>query len=77
MANKEKRIIITLDKNFGEIVFKKLRKSCGIMLLRLRNEREYNVIKILNSVFKSKHNLRGNFILISEYQIRIRKIENI
>ena len=35
LANKENRILITLDKDFGELVFRLNRIHAGIMLLRL------------------------------------------
>lgn len=75
LANKEKRIIITLDKDFGELVFQKLKKSFGIILLRLNNERENNVIKVLSQLLTLKQNFAGKFILVSEDNIRIRAIK--
>lgn len=74
LANQEERIIITLDKDFGELVFKKLKKSCGIILFRLENEREHNIIKVITKLLESKQSFMGKFILVTETQIRIRKI---
>src|SRR3989338_10879343 len=38
IANKEKRILITNDRDFGELVFRQKLPHSGIILLRLRNE---------------------------------------
>lgn len=72
LANKERRIIVTLDKDFGALVFRHLRKSGGVVLLRLRNERESNVIAILEHLLNSKPKLAGRFTVVSEDKIKIR-----
>ena len=33
-AKKEKRTIITFDKDFGELVFRNKQKSCGVILMK-------------------------------------------
>ena len=37
ISNKENRILITLDKDFGELVFKEELIHSGVIFLRLRN----------------------------------------
>lgn len=75
LANQENRIIVTLDKDFGELVFQKSKKSFSVILLRLNNERESNIIVALYKLLNLKQNFKGKFISVSEDRIRIRFIK--
>ena len=75
LANREKRVILTLDKDFGELIFKKLRPAAGVVLLRLLNERQQSIIEVLEKLLKSKTSFRGNFVVVSEDTVRIRPIK--
>ncbi len=70
LATKEKRIIITHDKDFLN-----MESGVGIILLRLKNQNPRNVIdliiKVLNSKMQSK--ITNNVIVVSESQIVIYK----
>jgi len=73
-AEKENRILITNDKDFGELIFRLGMPSSGVILLRLKfdshaNRQKY-VFKIINR-FGQK--LKNNFTVITESQIRTRK----
>jgi predicted nuclease of predicted toxin-antitoxin system len=37
LARQQKRILMTADKDFAELVFKQRAASCGVILLRLRH----------------------------------------
>jgi predicted nuclease of predicted toxin-antitoxin system len=68
----EDRILITSDKDFGEMVFKNKQQHCGILLLRLIDERPLNKIYILKNVLQHyEHELFGNFIAVTEKTVRI------
>lgn len=66
LANKEGRILITLDKDFGELVFKEGLLHTGVLLLRLEDESIENKKKVLQNVLTSKRKLYKKFIVISE-----------
>lgn len=71
----ETRIIITCDKDFGEMIFKNKMQHCGVILLRLNDERPSNKINILDSILKNySHDLFGNFVVATETTIRISKL---
>ncbi len=75
LAEKENRVLITNDKDFGELVFRLKRPSSGIILLRLRIDKPSNRIKYLSNlllVFPNK--LESSFIVVSEGQVRIREL---
>ena len=75
-AEKEKRILITNDKDFGELIFRLKRPSSGIVLLRLKRDFPKNRIKYLVYLLDNHFDkIEGNFIVIKEGQIRIRGID--
>ncbi|MBI4136107.1 MAG: DUF5615 family PIN-like protein [Candidatus Vogelbacteria bacterium] len=74
LAAHEKRIVITLDKDFGSLVFRFAKKSSGIILLRLRNERADNALTVMNQLLESKLKLAGRFTVVSEDQVKSREI---
>lgn len=70
-ANKGNRILITADKDFGELIFKLNMSARGVIFLRTLTrdpEERFDLVKhILN---KSK----DKFIVVKEGQIRVRKL---
>jgi|SRR3989338_2954944 len=74
-AENDGRIIITNDKDFGELMFRLKKPSNGVMFLRLKVDRPDNRIKfILEVVNGLGEKLEKKFVLISESKIRIRQI---
>lgn len=69
LAKREGRIVITNDKDFGELIFKLGMLSTGVVLLRVSTtdpKRRFDMIKnILNKA-------KGKFVVVKEGQIRIR-----
>ena len=67
------RIIITEDKDFGEIVYHQNLKVAGVILLRY-SPKDYNIIegKLLNYLATHLHDSIGKFIVINERLTRIR-----
>ncbi|MBI2507688.1 DUF5615 family PIN-like protein [Candidatus Woesearchaeota archaeon] len=75
-ALKDDRILITNDKDFGEIVFRRKKHSKGVILLRLNIDNPENRLKLLLYVIeKLGVELSGKFLVISEAGIRMRKID--
>lgn len=66
IANKEKRILITLDKDFGELVFKYKLIHSGVILFRLHNESIENKKKIIAKTLKFRKNFQGKFTVVRE-----------
>ncbi len=74
LANKEKRIIITHDKDFANVFNQKIKHN-GIILLRFRLQLPKIVITTLLNLLKSeiKNKLENNVTILSEDKIKIHK----
>lgn len=66
LANKENRILITLDKDFGKLVFKEKLVHTGVIFLRLRDESVENKKKVLLKVLRSGKKFEGRFTVIRD-----------
>lgn len=76
-ANRDNYILITNDKDFGELIFRMKKKHKGVILLRLGNERSRNKIAVLKRVLKSyPDKISNNFIIATEKTVRIIKEKN-
>ena len=74
-AVSENRVIITNDKDFGDMVFKEKISHCGVILMRLEDESPMNKIQILRQFLQNfTEEITGNyFIVLTEKLARIRK----
>ena len=71
-AADENWILITNDKEFGEIIFRERRTHHGIIFLRLANERAANKIQVLEAFLKNyADKLPGQFVTVTETKVRI------
>jgi len=74
-AFNEGRVIVTNDKDFGELIFRRRLASKGVILLRLEDESSENRIRVVMDVLtKLGGKLSGNFIVATERSIRRRPI---
>ena len=74
-AKRDRRILITNDKDFGELIFRQLRPSCGVILMRLRVDTPENRIKhILSSAKNFGGRLYELFVILSDESTRTRNL---
>ena len=74
-ASMENRIIITFDRDYGELIFKhNLKHSAGVIYLRIQNFQPEEPAEILLRLFDSELPFEGYFTVISETNIRQRKL---
>ena len=75
LAALEKRIVITMDKDFGELVYHSRMDHCGILLLRVEDatgsEKQQVIAKILA---KYANNMKNNFCVYQNQKFRFRKL---
>ena len=74
MANKTGSILMTSDKDFGEIVFRQRKVTTGVVLLRLYSKSSKEKAEIvLDALEKHSENLKDAFTVITEVGVRVRK----
>lgn len=71
LAEKENRILITADKDFGELIFSLGKASKGVILLRTLTRDPDKRFNILSDMLKNT-NPEGKFIVVSESRTRVR-----
>jgi predicted nuclease of predicted toxin-antitoxin system len=72
LAQKENRILLTFDKDFGEMVVQKhTEKPIGVILFRLRSFNEEQLVKITVDILNKEHDLSHHFVVVQENQIRV------
>ncbi len=74
-AQTEERLLVTLDKDFGELAFgMRLPASCGIVLFRMKmRDARASAIKIAK-VLNSRSDWNGNFTVVEDGRIRMRPL---
>ena len=76
LANREKRILITNDKDFGELVFLQKKLSTGIILIRVHGQKAHDKVKLIEKLLvEHGDKLFGNFVVITGKNIRIVSME--
>jgi predicted nuclease of predicted toxin-antitoxin system len=69
----DNRFVITMDKDFGELVYRFGQGHSGVLLLRLDTDTSQEKIKALNLILNNySDNLRNNFCVYQNGRLRIR-----
>jgi predicted nuclease of predicted toxin-antitoxin system len=67
----ENWILITNDKDFGEMIFRERRKHQGVFFLRLHDERSANKIDVLRHLLDNySEKLPNQFVTATETKVR-------
>ena len=78
MAKIEERILITNDKDFGELTFLQKKGSAGIILLRIKRQHVKDKLSILRELLQNYSNkLPHHFITVTKKKIRFLPMEAI
>ena len=74
LANDDKRILLTRDKDFGELVFRLKNAHHGVILIRLEGYKPHLKAGIvLSTITKHSNELINSFTVIQPNATRIRK----
>jgi len=74
IANKESAILITADKDFGELVFRQNKITSGIILIRLTGlQPDVKAAVAAAAIKEHQEEIRNNFMVITSETVRIRK----
>ncbi len=72
-ANKQGVVLLTGDKDFGELVYRDKKYNCGIVLIRLAGLSNIEKAEIVASVIQDHAaELENAFTVISHHNLRIR-----
>jgi predicted nuclease of predicted toxin-antitoxin system len=71
LAYNDGRVLITSDKDFGELIFRDHRPHHGVILLRLNNPSAANSITAPERLFLQNQPLIAQFIVVTDAGIRI------
>jgi predicted nuclease of predicted toxin-antitoxin system len=74
-AQQEQRIVVTHDKDFGELAFRsRLPASCGVILLRLEGSDPDTDSQRILEALESRTDWTGHFSVITDNRIRMRPL---
>ena len=72
-AQADNRLIVTADKDFGELVFRDHLNSAGVLLLRMEDLTVQQRLTRLQSVWSVvEANPTGKFIVVTDRKVRVR-----
>ena len=71
-AASEHRVLITFDKDFGELAFRRgLSSPAGIILFRIKAPSAVHVAEVAVAVLESRDDWVGHFSVIEERRVRM------
>ena len=71
----ENRMVITMDKDYGELVYHSLMKHSGVLLLRLEDATGSKKLKVLKFIIENySDRIKNCFCVFQNDKFRIRKI---
>ena len=74
-AEAEQRLVVTHDKDFGELAYRyRLPASCGIILFRLSGLGPSTDIQRMLDVIESRSDWTGGFSVVTDDRIRMRPL---
>ena len=74
-AEAEQRVVVTQDKDFGELAFKyRLPATCGVVLFRLSGEDPSIDNQRIMEVLESRTDWAGHFSVVTDDRVRMRSL---
>ncbi len=74
-AQDEDRLVLTFDKDFGELAFRfGLPATCGILLFRLQTHSPEHIQKRVLETLAERDDWTGHLFVIEEHRIRARPL---
>ena len=71
LAHSDSRILITNDRDFGEKIYRDRHPHCGVVYLRLKDERVATKIAVLEDLIrKYEARLKDAFVVVTEKHVR-------
>jgi len=77
LAQEQDRVLITFDKDFGELTFRSKRPAtCGIILFRVPMISAAYIARILVKAIGSRSDWKGHFAVVERNRIRMKPLRN-
>jgi predicted nuclease of predicted toxin-antitoxin system len=74
-ALSEGRLLITFDKDFGELVFRRgAAASCGIVLFRIAMPSAAHVAQRVAAILESRDDWSGSYSVVDDTNVRLRPL---
>ncbi|MCX5977544.1 MAG: DUF5615 family PIN-like protein [Coprothermobacterota bacterium] len=75
-AENSGRILVTNDKDFGDLIIRSKARLPGLILLRLQDESRENRIRVISAMLSQVGDtLIGHLVVASDWHIRVRPLE--
>ncbi len=75
MAQRENRVLITFDKDFGELAFRfGLPSSSGVILFRISTPTSAHIAQAAVAALRTRDDWQGNFSVIEDRRVRMRPL---
>ena len=71
LANKNGRIVVTFDKDFGQLIFKEKRKTKGLMLLRFIPKSPQQIAKRIQQALAANITMENCVVTVKKDNIRV------
>jgi predicted nuclease of predicted toxin-antitoxin system len=75
MANKQNRVLITFDSDFGELIFRQKLEAQGVILLKFSPKSTQQVVDTILNVLKTQAKIEGHFLVVKEKKIRVLRLK--
>ena len=74
MSNEEGLLLVTADKDFGELVFRQRQAHHGVVLIRLEGLRpETKAAAVSAAISRHAEEMGANFVVVAPGTVRIRR----
>jgi predicted nuclease of predicted toxin-antitoxin system len=75
LAQRQQRVLVTFDKDFGELVFARgAAASCGVVLLRLTAPSAAALANIVADAIDGRDDWAGSFSVVEPHRIRMQAL---
>jgi len=76
LANREDRIIVTFDKDFGELVVREKAKVKGLILLRFTPKSPQQIAKRMWQILSSQIPVENSLLIVKEHTVRVIELKH-
>jgi len=78
LAQEQNRVLITFDKDFGELAFRsKHPAACGVILFRVPMTSAAYIARVLVKAIGSRSDWKGHFAVVERDKIRMKPLQKV